>query len=85
MFSNEYISVFLIWENIWSFVYINIFCVGAGKSTLKSFSDGLGSYFFRRKMEKTQSMREEMDGQVFISRQNRHFSITDNMIKVLFP
>ena len=50
-----------------------------------SFSDGFGPYFFRRKMEKTRSMREEMDGQVFISRQSQHFSFIDDMIKVLFP
>ena len=30
-------------------------------------------------------MKEEMDKQVFISRQSRHFSFIDNMIKVLFP
>ena len=29
-------------------------------------------------------MKEEMDGEVFISRQSRHFSFIDNMIKVLF-
>ena len=29
--------------------------------------------FFRRKMEKTRSMKEEMDVEVFISRQSRHF------------
>ena len=48
-------------------------------------SDGLGPYFFRRKMEKTRFMREEMDKKVFISRQSRPFSFIDNMIKVLFP
>ena len=35
-------------------------------------------------MEKTRSMKEEMDGEVFVSRQIRHFSFLDNMIKVLF-
>ena len=35
-------------------------------------------------MEKTRSMKEEMDGEVFISRQSRLFSFIDNMIKVLF-
>ena len=35
-------------------------------------------------MEKTRSVTEEMDGEVFISRQSRHFLI-DNMIKVIFP
>ena len=36
-------------------------------------------------MEKTRSMKEEMDGEVFISRQSRHFAFIDNMIKVFFP
>ena len=36
-------------------------------------------------MEKTGSMKEEMDGEVFISRQSRHFSFMDNMIEVFFP
>ena len=56
------------------FFYILIYCVGAGKTTLMSISDGLDPYFFRRKMEKTQSVREEMDGKVFVSRQSRHLS-----------
>ena len=50
-----------------------------------SISDGLDPYFFRQKMEKTRSMKEEMDGEMFISRQSRHFFFLDNMIKVLFP
>ena len=36
-------------------------------------------------MEETRSMEEEMDGEVFISRQIRHDSFMDIMIKVLFP
>ena len=45
----------------------------------------IGPYFFCRKMEKTRSVREEMDGKVFISRQSRHlFPFINNMIKVLF-
>ena len=50
-----------------------------------SISDGLDPYVFRRKMEKTRSMEEQMDGEVFISRQSRHFPFIDNMIKVIFP
>ena len=49
------------------------------------FSDGLDPYTFRRKMEKTRSIKEEMDGKVFISRQSRHFSFVFIMIKVLIP
>ena len=51
-----------------------------------SISDGPDRTFFCRKMEKTRSVREEMDGKVFISRQSRHpFPLINNMIKVLFP
>ena len=50
-----------------------------------SFSDGLHPYLFRRKMKKTRFMKEEMDGEVFISRQSRLFSFIDNVIKVFFP
>ena len=54
------------------FVYVIIYCVGAGITTLMSISDGSDRTFFCRKMEKTRSVREEMDGKVFISRQSRH-------------
>ena len=36
-------------------------------------------------MEKRRSVKEEMNGNVFISRQSRSFSFIDNMIKVLSP
>ena len=50
-----------------------------------SISDGLDPYIFRRKTEKTRSIKEEMDGKVFISRQSRHLSFVFIMIEVLFP
>ena len=51
-----------------------------------SISDGSDPYLFCRKMEKTRSVKEEMDGKLFISRQSRHpFPLVINMIKVLFP
>ena len=68
------------------FVYVYIYYVGAGITTLMSISDGSDRNFFCRKMEKTRSVKEEMDGRVFISRQSRHrFSLINNMTKVLFP
>ena len=68
------------------FFYVIIYYVGAGITTLMSISDGSDRTFFRRKMEKTRSVREEMDGKVFISRQSRHpFPLVNNKIKVLFP
>ena len=60
-------------------------CVGARITTLMSISDRLDPYLFRRKMEKTLSVKEEMDGKVFDSHQSRHFPFIDNMIEVLFP
>ena len=50
-----------------------------------SISHGLDPYFFRRKMEKTQSMKEQMEGELFLFRQSRNFCFIDEMIKVLFP
>ena len=47
-------------------------------------SDELDPYTFRRKMEKTRSVNENMDGNVFISRQSRDLSFVFIMIKVLF-
>ena len=38
-----------------------------------STSDGLGLYIVRLKMEKTRHMREEMDANVYFSRQSRIF------------
>ena len=48
--------------------------VGAEMSTLISIFDRLDPNIFHRKVEKTRYMKEEMDGNVFISRQSRHFS-----------
>ena len=50
-----------------------------------SVFDGMEPYFFRPNMENTRSMKEEMDGEVFISRQSWHYPFVDNMIKVIFP
>ena len=55
-----------------SFVSVFFYCVGAGITTLMSISDGSDPYFCRRKMENTRSVKEEMDGEMFISRQSRH-------------
>ena len=68
-----------------SFVYVIIYCLGAGISTLISISDWSDPYIFRQKMEKTRSVKEDMEGKLFISRQSRHISFVIIMIKVLFP
>ena len=62
-------------KSLLSFVYVIIFCVGACMTTLMSISDGLGPYFSCRKMGKTRSVKEEVDGEVFISGKRRHFSL----------
>ena len=78
--------LFPVWKYFWSFVYVIINYVGAGITTLMSISEGSDRTFFCRKMERTQSVREKMDGRVFISRQSRYpFSLINNMIRVLFP
>ena len=62
-------------EPVWSFDFVSIYFIAARITTLMSISDGLKPYFFRPKMENTRSMKEEMDGEVFISRQIWHFSL----------
>ena len=59
---------------IFDILFLIIIIVSTREYELWCPFDGLGSYIFHRKMEKTQPMREEMDGKVFISRQNRQFS-----------
>ena len=50
-----------------------------------SISDGIKPFIFRRKMEKTRSVRKEMDGKLFFfAHQSCQFSFVVNMIKVLF-
>ena len=70
-------------KSFWSFVYVIIYCVGAGIITLISISDWSDPWIFRRKMQKTRSVKEEMEGKLFISRQSRHISFVFIMIKVL--
>ena len=60
-------------ESTLTCVYTSIYCLGAGKGTFMSISDGLGPYFLCRKMEKMRYMGEGMGGKVFISRQSWHF------------
>ena len=72
-------------KSFWSFVYVIIYCIGAGISTLISISDWSDPYIFRRKMEKARPVKEEMEGKLFISRQSRHIFLVIIMIKVLFP
>ena len=75
-----------VWKDLWSFVFVFSYCVGAGITTLMSISDVSDPHLFCRKMEKSWSVKEEMDGKVFISRHSRHrFPFINNIIKVLSP
>ena len=62
------ISLFFYGSSFDLIICTTIFCVGAGKSTLRSLYRGLDHYIFHRKMEKARFMRDEMDGNLFISR-----------------
>ena len=92
----DYFSVFYLFlvhfsllssdgKSLWSIVYVISYCVGAGISNLISISDWSDPYFFLRKMEKTRSLKEEMEGKLFFSRQSRHISFVNILNKVLFP
>ena len=67
--------IFPLWKTSLIFVYVIVYCGGAGITTLMPISDRLDPYLFRRKMERTWSVEENMVWEVFISRQDRHFSI----------
>ena len=79
MYYDYFVAAFLLISSygklLSSFVYVIVYCVGAGITTLMSISDGLDPYFSVEKWKKTRSVKEEMDGEVFISRQSRHFSL----------
>ena len=84
-FPMHFFLVFSYGKLLSSFVYVTFYCVGAGIITLMSISDRLDLYFFRRKMEKTRYVKERMDGNVFISRQSRHFSLYKQYNWSTFP
>ena len=69
-----------------SFVYFfnNLLCRRVNKHFDVHF-DGFDPSFFCRMMEKTLSMREEMDKKMFISRQICNFSFVNDMIEIFFP
>ena len=73
-------------ENLFDLLFmLNIYYVDSGISTLISITDWSEPYSSRQKMEKTRSVKEGMEGKVFISRQGRHVSFVINTIKVLSP
>ena len=50
-----------------------------------SISDGADPYFFRRKMEMTRFVKEEKDGEMFISRQSRPLFLYNQYDESTFP
>ena len=58
---------FRLWKTCLIFVIVIIYRVDSRMTTLMSISDGLDPYFFRRKVEKTWSMKDQIDGEVFNS------------------
>ena len=75
LFFDVFLLISFHGKPVWTLVYVIIYYVGAGVTTLMAISDGLDPYLFRRKMKNTRSLKEELDGEVFISRQGRHFSL----------
>ena len=65
-----YFIILLLWK---TFAYGNVYCVGTGRTTLMSISDGSDPYLFRRNFGTTRSVKEKMDGEVFISQQTAFF------------
>ena len=65
-------KVLPIMENLLMYSFVIVFYVSEGISTLMTFSDGLGPYIFRRKMEGMRPIRIETHGMPFIFRQSQH-------------
>ena len=85
-FSMFFFNIFLLWETCLIFCSYCFSLCRRGNNHFDVQFSRFGPVFFRRKIGKTRSVREEMDRRVFISRQSRHpFCLIKNMIKVLFP
>ena len=59
--------------------------VGAAISISISVSDALGPSIFRRKMERTRPMRQEMDARVFFPARVGISAFAVYVVRVLFP
>ena len=66
-----------------SIICLRIF-VGAGISTLMTFSDGLCPSIFCPMKEKMRPLNERMNGEMFVFRQSWLFLIDVRIMKVLF-
>ena len=85
LFFQLYYSFYSLYGNTFDHLFIFFLLCRCGNNHLDDHFRRIGPYFFP-KMEKTRSVREEMDGRGFISRQSRHlFPLINNMVKVLFP
>ena len=84
LFLVRFSVIFSYGKPFWSFVYVIFYCVSAVIFNLMSTFYGLIPYIFCQKMEKARSVKVEMKGELFVSRQNRHVFFVENMIKVFF-
>ena len=76
---------FLLWKTSVIFCLYNYLLCRRGNNYFDVHVRRIGPVFCLSKGGKTLSEKEEMDGEVFISRQSWHFPFINNMIKVLFP
>ena len=72
-------------ESFFMYYFIDEHYVNDGVSTLMPVFDEKGQYILCRKMESIRPILNEMDGKVFVPRQNRLFSFVRIVIKVPFP
>ena len=85
-FPTHFLLIFLYGKLLTSSVYVIIYCVGAGITTLMSIFDGLDPYFSLSKdgKDKVCEGRNGRKG-VYFPQKSAFFPFINNMIKVLFP
>ena len=66
---------FSLAENFSDLFFILLLLCRGGNNHVDVYLRRTGHIFFLREMEKTLSMSEKMDGEVFIYRQSLHFSV----------
>ena len=74
---------FLLWKASFIFCLCYYLWCQRGNNLFDVFFRRIRRVIFPSKDGKTRSVKEEMDGEVFISRQSWHFSFRDNMNSVL--
>ena len=72
-------------ESLFDFMSMFLFLCQGGNKHFDVHFRRIKLVHFLSKDGKDAFVKEEMDGEMFISRQRWNFSFIDNMIKVLFP